>query len=104
MGIGEPTMTRHTLRVLTLMLEDPRSELSGADLSKLTGLASGTIYPLLLRLEGAAWLESRWETDEPTAMGRPRKRLYRVTGLGVRKLKAEVREVRGMMGGPAWVL
>ena len=45
--------------------------------------AHGTLYKALGRLERAGLLESRWE--EPTlaeAEGRPRRRLYRVTGAG----------------------
>jgi DNA-binding PadR family transcriptional regulator len=48
---------------------------------RLTG--HGTLYRALARMEQAALLESRWE-DAAVAEGegRPRRRLYRVTGLG----------------------
>lgn len=45
-------------------------------------LKSGTVYPLLARLEKAGWLESRWEEIDPAEAGRPRRRLYRLTGEG----------------------
>ena len=47
------------------------------------GLATGTLYPILLRLESAGWFVSRWENVDPTAVGRPRKRFYRLTAAGL---------------------
>jgi PadR family transcriptional regulator, regulatory protein PadR len=45
--------------------------------------AHGTLYKALGRMEAAGLLESRWEDAEVSAAeGRPRRRLYRLTGLG----------------------
>jgi len=63
--------------------DEPTSELSGADIMRLTGLGSGSVYPILVVLEERGALVSRWEADEPQALGRPRRRLYRLTDLGV---------------------
>jgi PadR family transcriptional regulator, regulatory protein PadR len=52
----------------------------GYDLARETGLASGTLYPLLARLCDQGLLEARWEDDVPG--GRPRRHLYRLTGDG----------------------
>jgi DNA-binding PadR family transcriptional regulator len=71
------------LRVLEAFLEDPSHELSGADVHKRSGLASGTLYPILLRLESAGWFVSRWEAIDPATVGRPRRRLYRLTPNGL---------------------
>lgn len=47
--------------------------------------AHGTLYRALERMERAGLLESRWEDpDIASADGRPRRRLYHVTGLGAR--------------------
>lgn len=46
-----------------------------------TGRASGTVYPLLERLERYGLLTSRWESDDVARRG-PRRRLYRLTGEG----------------------
>jgi PadR family transcriptional regulator, regulatory protein PadR len=78
-------MSLQTLRVLEAFLEDPASELAGADVQKLGHLASGTLYPILLRLESAGWLQSRWEEVDPASVGRPRRRLYRLTSTGQRR-------------------
>lgn len=72
-------MSLQTLRVLEPFLENPNNELAGADIQKRGGLASGTLYPILLRLEAAGWFVSRWEAIDPVAEGRPRRRLYRLT-------------------------
>jgi DNA-binding PadR family transcriptional regulator len=52
-------------------------------LSRAAGLASGTIHPILARLERAGWLESRWEDVDPREQGRPRRRYYQLTPDGV---------------------
>src|SRR5215472_10434002 len=76
-------MSLQTLQVLEAFLENPANELSGADVHKRSGLASGTLYPILLRLESAGWFVSRWEAVDPTVAGRPRRRLYRLTRSGL---------------------
>jgi PadR family transcriptional regulator PadR len=76
-------MSLQTLRVLEAFLENPTQELAGADVQKRGQLASGTLYPILLRLEAAGWFVSRWETVDPSRVGRPRRRLYRLTPSGL---------------------
>jgi DNA-binding PadR family transcriptional regulator len=45
--------------------------------------AHGTLYKALSRMEKAGLLESRWEDPQKAAdEGRPRRRLYRITGAG----------------------
>lgn len=57
--------------------------------------AYGTLYKALGRMDAAGLLESRWEEPElALAEGRPRRRLYRVTGVGERAL-ASMRAERG---------
>jgi PadR family transcriptional regulator PadR len=85
--MGKPSrdvrMSLQTLKVLEAFLGEPTREQSGADVHKRSGLASGTLYPILLRLESAGWLVSRWEAVDPAAVGRPRKRLYKLTASGL---------------------
>ncbi len=72
-----------TLKVLEAFLDRPTQELSGADVHKRSGIVSGTLYPILLRLESAGWFSSRWEAVDPVSAGRPRRRLYRLTRGGL---------------------
>jgi PadR family transcriptional regulator, regulatory protein PadR len=51
--------------------------------------AHGTLYKALDRMQRAGLLESRWEDPNVAAAeGRPRRRLYHVTGLGAQALAA----------------
>jgi PadR family transcriptional regulator PadR len=86
-------MSAETLRILGAMLEDPLAWHYGLRLSEQAGVASGTAYPMLARLEKAEWLESRWEEAGPENEGRPRRRLYRLTGTGERAAFAELDEI-----------
>jgi PadR family transcriptional regulator PadR len=101
--MAEPRITGPTLKVLGALLSSPRDELSGAQIGKSAKLASGTLYPILLRLEGAGWLQSRWEREEPSELGRPRKRLYRVTAMGAKKARAAYKDVEQSFGRLSWV-
>jgi PadR family transcriptional regulator PadR len=78
-------MSLQTLRVLEAFLENPVEQLSGSDVRQRCHIASGTLYPILLRLEGAGWLVSRWESIDPSVAGRPRRRLYRLTSTGLKR-------------------
>jgi PadR family transcriptional regulator PadR len=71
-----------TLRVLKLLMGKPLEGRSGADFSRTLNISSGTLYPLLARLESAGWLKSEWESVEPSEAGRPRRRFYKLTGHG----------------------
>ena len=102
MGMNEPRLTGPTLRVLATLLSSPRDELSGAEIGRETKLASGTLYPILARLEQAGWLDSRWEIDEPSALGRPRRRFYRVMPLGAEMAKAAFQELQPAFRRLGW--
>jgi len=85
-------MTSETLRVLNTMLGDPTDEWYGLELSKQARLQPGTIYPMLDRLLRAGWLERHWEEIDPSLEGRPRRRLYRLTGHGARCARLAIDE------------
>lgn len=70
------------LLVLKACLDRSSQSLYGYELMQITGLASGTLYPILMRFEDAGWLSSVWEVADPKEAGRPRRRLYRITGAG----------------------
>jgi len=58
----------------------------GYDLCRQAGIKSGTLYPLLIRLEAQGHLEAQWQ--EPAERGRPPRHAYRLTAKG-RQLAAE---------------
>jgi PadR family transcriptional regulator PadR len=98
----QPQLSVPTLKVLGAFLAAPRDELSGADITRHAGIGPGTLYPLLQRLERAGWLDSRWETEDPAALGRPRRRYYHITGLGVQQARSAYREVAPALRELAW--
>ena len=69
-----------TLSVLAALFAEPAQWQHGYALAKLTGLKSGTLYPILIRLADRGLVEACWE-QEPTP-GRPRRHLYRLTAAG----------------------
>jgi DNA-binding PadR family transcriptional regulator len=72
-------MTLPTQLVLRALLEQPTQEMYGLEICAAAGLASGTIHPILARLESAGWLQSHWEDVDPKREGRPRRRYYRLS-------------------------
>lgn len=76
-----------TVLVLKTLLVGPLEWRYGYDLSRETGLKSGTLYPILMRLTERKWLEARWEHAD--ADGKPR-HMYRLTADGRRSARAFV--------------
>jgi PadR family transcriptional regulator, regulatory protein PadR len=77
----KPNTSRQTRSLLAILLERPQAWRHGYDLSKETGLRSGTLYPLLMRLSEQGLLEQRWEeADRP---GLPPRHVYRLTAAGL---------------------
>jgi PadR family transcriptional regulator len=71
-----------TAAVLAALARQPARWRHGYDLAKETGLASGTLYPILMRLEQRGALEAHWQ--RPERPGRPARHAYRLTGEGRR--------------------
>ena len=87
-------MTMQTQLILRALLRDPGRELYGLEISAETELMPGTAYPILLRLEKAGWLTSKWEEIDPREEKRPRRRYYRLTGDGATKASAALADAR----------
>jgi DNA-binding PadR family transcriptional regulator len=75
-------MSGPTLKILKFMIENPQEGRSGAEISKATKVGSGTMYPLLQRLEIANWIAGEWENIDPSDAGRPKRRFYKLTPAG----------------------
>jgi len=85
-----PRLTRQTLQVLSALLEDPGEPRYGLQLAEAARVKTTTIYDTLMRLETAGWVLSQWERQTPQTLGRPRRRLYRLTSLGAEAAAAAV--------------
>ncbi len=83
-----PRMTIPTQLVLRALLAEPTQEMYGLQICEQAGLPSGTIHPILARLEHEhGWLTSRWEDIRPQDEGRPRRRYYRLTEDGAERAR-----------------
>ena len=82
--------------VLDAFMVQPAVARYGLDIAKETGLKPGSLYPILARLELAGWVSSHWEQPEERDAGRPRRRYYLLTGLGI----AGAHEVRARTSPP----
>ena len=67
--------------ILEALLAQPLDWQYGYELSKRVGLNSGTLYPVLIRLNDRGLLEAKWvEAERP---GRPPRHAYRLTQAGL---------------------
>lgn len=80
-------------RVLRAFLADPAAPRYGYDLMKASGLPSGTLYPMLSRLQEQGLVSSAWEAAE--AGGRPPRRYYRLTDEGIETGRQELARAGG---------
>jgi PadR family transcriptional regulator, regulatory protein PadR len=75
-----------TLLVLAALCAEPADWRHGYDLARQTGLKSGTLYPILVRLADRGLMEARWEDERPA--GRPPRHLYRLSSEGLAAAQA----------------
>jgi PadR family transcriptional regulator, regulatory protein PadR len=67
----ELKLTPRMARVIKIFLEDPGQPRYGFELMRLTGLPSGSLYPVLAKFEETGWLAGGREDIDPHAEGRP---------------------------------
>ena len=85
--------------LLAALLLTPDAWRHGYDLASETGLKSGTLYPLLIRLEAQGYLEAEWR--QPVASGRPPRHAYRLSAAGQRLARAEAADGAGFVAAAA---
>jgi PadR family transcriptional regulator len=81
-------LSPQTVQVLGAFLEAPKEWRYGYDISRDTGLKSGTLYPILMRLADTKLLETSWQTSET---GTPPRHIYRLTPDGLRSARGHMR-------------
>jgi PadR family transcriptional regulator PadR len=86
-------LSPQTISVLRVLGQNPAEWRYGLELSTATGLKSGSLYPILARLDERGLLESKWL--EPDRAGRPPRHAYRLTSAG----RAALREAAAPPGG-----
>jgi len=96
-----PRISPETRLVLEKFVERPTDWRYGYELSRVTGLKSGTLYPILMRLENYTLLEARWVATED---GVPPRHTYRLTPNGLEYARTHLAEARppSMVRQPAF--
>jgi DNA-binding PadR family transcriptional regulator len=89
-SLGLVKLTGPLERVLRVLVADPAAPHYGYDLMKAARLPSGTLYPMLARLQQEGLVDSQWESQRPDAGGRPPRKYYRLTAEGVRVARLEL--------------
>ena len=84
-----PRITIESLKILREIL-NAEGELSGTDIRQRTGLLGGTVYRTLRRLDSVGVIWSRWESGDPSELGRPLRRYYALTPDGHTRASAEL--------------
>lgn len=80
------SLSPHAKMVLSVLLNARGAWSYGYELARLADVKSGTLYPLLIRLELQGYLEAEWQP--PSDSGRPPRHAYRLTASGVRLAQA----------------
>jgi DNA-binding PadR family transcriptional regulator len=80
-------------KVLSVFLSEVESPRYGVDVMEHSGLGSGTIYPILQKLEAAGWVSSQWEAGDPAVLGRPVRRYYLLTPDGIELARQKLAEL-----------
>jgi PadR family transcriptional regulator, regulatory protein PadR len=93
-------MTTAAARVLRVFLDDPAAPRYGFELMQHTRFPSGTLYPILARLERAGWITGQQETADASAEGRPVRRLYYLTSGGAQAARVELAELSAQLRPP----
>lgn len=80
-------LSKHARALLAALLAARDRWSHGYELTSSTGIKSGTLYPLLIRLEAQGYLTAEWQ--QPAASGRPPRHAYRLTAKGQRLARTE---------------
>ena len=84
--------SKQMLALLRTLSARPRDWRHGYDIMKETGLLSGTLYPLLMRMTDQGLVEAEWRS--PAHPGRPARHAYRLTAAGLALARAAAAEER----------
>ncbi len=91
-----PRLSQQTLSVLAVMAANPHAEHYGLEVARTAHLKSGSLYPILARLEQYGWITGVWEDIDSSKEGRRPRRLYRFTPEGLREARKVTADARGL--------
>ena len=94
-------ITPKMARVLKVFLEDPDKARYGFELMKLTGMASGSLYPMLANFEKHGWLTRGKEDIDPRVAGRPARTNYTIAGAAASAARVQLTALSEQYRPPA---
>jgi PadR family transcriptional regulator PadR len=95
-------MTQTTLMVLRVFIERLGESLYGLEIGREANVRSGSLYPILDRLEQSGLLVGEWEEVDPRLAGRPRRRHYKLTGEGEKVATSALRQAQERYVPKSW--
>ncbi len=102
--MADVRVTDKVASVLSAFLEKVDQPQYGFDLMRKCGLASGSLYPILARLERAGWIAGKVEEVDPVDEARPPRKYYLLTGHGVVEATRELAILRAKLRTPVGLL
>ena len=93
--IPEPRLSKKGFLVLSALGKLEEDEwIYGFQLMDITGLKSGTLYPLLKTLKANGWVDSFRENESERSFGRPLRTYYSITSQGRLKVRDKEQELQ----------
>lgn len=89
-----------TAKVLRRLLDFPDRPRFGTDLIRETGIKSGSMFPILTRLEHAGFVTAQPEGADPHEVGRPSRTYYRLTPRGERYAREQLSALAAELAPP----
>jgi len=86
--------SHQTKLIFQVLLDAPMDETYGLEIVRTSGVAAGTTYAILRRLEDEGLLDGRWEAMDSSDEGRPPRRYYRLNGEGRKVAQQETSDER----------
>jgi len=78
--------SKQMLVLMAVLADGTQQWRHGYDLMKETGILSGTLYPLLMRMTEQGLVEAEWR--DAAQLGRPARHVYRLTAAGIALARA----------------
>lgn len=99
MAKDEINMTKLELRFLSVFLNSLNKKFYATEIAEILSVSYGSVIPLLMRFEKMRWLEIEWENIDPRVEGRPKRKYFGLSEVGITKAKQLVRDEIAFLNG-----
>lgn len=98
----EVRVTTTVATVLRGFMDNPKDPHYGFEMMRTFDISSGSLYPILARLEKAGWVDSHVEDIDPKVEGRRARRYYTMTAAGEVAATQALNKLANRLRLPAW--